>query len=242
MTNELISDILIRVTAWSLKLDKGSDHVVIQGDTIMPTSLFLGLNTEKRQNILAAGISEFAEYSYENSSTNRIVKRASISKGSLFKYFPTKEDFYFYILDEITAELISGLEEKVNTLSSDLFQRIIEYTVLEFSWYISYPEKSKIIVRAFTKSDTDIYRKTVLRYGNREQDIFDWFSKDIDSAGFRWDRQKTIDIIKWLLKGFKDDFLTRIQEQAYPDFEMIEKEYVKALSEYMEILKAGIVK
>ncbi|MBD5483745.1 MAG: TetR/AcrR family transcriptional regulator [Lachnospiraceae bacterium] len=208
----------------------------------MPTSLFLGLGAEKRQTIFSAGVSEFADYGYENSSTNRIVKKAGISKGSLFKYFPTKEDFYFYILDEITSELISGLEEKVNTLSPDLFQRIIQYAALEFSWYILYPEKSKIIVRAFTKSDAEIYRKTVLRYGNREQDIYYWFLKDIDTAPFRWDRQKTIDMIKWFLKGYNDDFLTKIQKQDYADFEIIETEYIKSLSEYLEILKAGIVK
>lgn len=208
----------------------------------MPTPLFFGLDIEKRQNIFTAGVSEFAESGYENSSTNRIVKKAGISKGSLFKYFPTKEDFYFYVLDEITAELIFSLEEKINTLSPDLFQRIIEYSVLEFSWYILYPEKSKMIVRAFTKSDTDIYRKTILKYGSREQDIYYWFLQDIDTAQFRWDRQKTVDMIKWFLRGFNDDFLTRIQKQAYSDFEMIEKEYVKDLSEYIEILKAGIVK
>lgn len=208
----------------------------------MPTPLFLGLNIEKQQNIFMAGISEFADYGYENSSTNRIVKKAGISKGSLFKYFPTKEDFYFYVLDEITKELICSLEEKVNTLSTDLFQRIIEYSVLEFSWYILHPEKSKMIIRAFTKNDTDIYRKTVLKYGNREQDIYYWFIQDIDIVQFRWDRQKTIDMIKWFLKGFNDDFLVKIQKQAYSDFETIEKEYVRNLSEYIEILKTGIVK
>ena len=208
----------------------------------MPTPLFFGLNTEKQQNIFTAGVSEFAEYGFENSSTNRIVKKAGISKGSLFKYFPAKEDFYFYVLDKITAELISSLEEKINTFSPDLFQRIVEYSMLEFSWYILHPEKSRMIVKAFTKSDTDIYKKTILRYGNREQDIFYWFLQDIDTVQFRWDRQKTIDMVKWFLKGFNDDFLTRIQEEAYSDFEMIEKEYVKNLSECIEILKAGIVK
>ena len=99
-----------------------------------------------------------------------------------------------------------------------------------------------MITRAFTKNDTDIYRKTLLKYGNREQDIYYWFLQDIDTAQFRWDRQKTIDIIKWLLKGFKDDFLTRIQKQDYSNLEIIEKEYVKDLSAYLEILKAGIVK
>ena len=208
----------------------------------MPTPLFLGLDTEKQQNIFMAGVSEFAEYGYENSSTNRIVKKASISKGSLFKYFPTKEDFYFYVLDEITAELNSSLEEKINTLSADLFQRIVEYSVLEFSWYILYPEKSKMIVKAFTKNDTDIYKKTVLKYGNRGQEIYYWFLQDIDTTQFRWGRHKTLDVVKWFLKGFNDDFLTKIQKQAYADFKMIEKEYVKDLSEYIEILKAGIVR
>ena len=208
----------------------------------MPTSLFFGLNTEKRHTIFAAGVSEFADCGYENSSTNRIVKKAGISKGSLFKYFPTKEDFYFYVLDEITAELNSSLEEKINTLSADLFQRIAEYSVLEFSWYILYPEKSKMIVKAFTKNDTDIYKKTVLKYGNREQEIYYWFLQDIDTTQFRWGRHKTLDVVKWFLKGFNDDFLTKIQKQAYADFKMIEKEYVKDLSEYIEILKAGIVK
>ncbi len=99
-----------------------------------------------------------------------------------------------------------------------------------------------MIVKAFTKSDTDIYMKTVLKYGNGEQEIYYWFLQDIDTTQFRWGRHKTLDVVKWFLKGFNDDFLTKILEQAYADFEMIEKEYVKELSEYIEILKAGIVK
>lgn len=208
----------------------------------MPTPLFFELNTEKRQNIFDAGVSEFADYGYEKSSTNRIVKKAGISKGSLFKYFPTKEDFYFYVLDAITTELISDLEEKVNTLSTELFQRIIEYSVLEFSWYILHPEKSKIIVRAFAKSDTDIYRKTVSKYGNREEDIYYWFLQDVDTVQFRWDRQKTIDLLKWFLKGFNEDFLMQIQRRQCTDFKAIKKEYVTNLSEYMKMLKEGLVK
>ena len=76
----------------------------------MPTPLFFELNVEKQQKIITAGISEFAGYGYENSSTNRIVKKAGISKGSLFKYFPAKEDFYFYVLENsIYPLLLSSL-------------------------------------------------------------------------------------------------------------------------------------
>ena len=208
----------------------------------MPTPLFLGLDTEKQQNIFMAGVSEFAEYGYENSSTNRIVKKAGISKGSLFKYFPRKEDFYFYILDQVTSELISSLEKKENTLSTDLFQRITEYSVLEFSWYILHPERAKLIVKAFTKNDAPIYRKTLLKYGDRQQEIFDWFLENIDTAQFPWDREKITDVLRWFLKGFNEGFLAQIQMSPDTDFEKLKKEYVKNLSEYLEILKTGIVK
>ncbi len=109
---------------------------------------------------------------------------------------------------------------------------------MEFSWYVLYLENSKIIVKAFAKNNTDIYRETVLKYGNREQEIYYWFLQHIDTTQFRWGRHKTLDVVKWFLKGFNDDSLTKIQKQAYADFEMIEKEYAKYLSEYIEVLKA----
>lgn len=207
----------------------------------MPTPLFFELNVEKQQKIITAGISEFAGYGYENSSTNRIVKKAGISKGSLFKYFPAKEDFYFYVLNEVTSELIFALEKDVNTLSTDLFQRIEEYAVLEFSWHIMYPEKSRMIVRAFSKNDPALYKKTILKYGDREQELYYRFMQDVDTSCFRWDRQKTIDLIKWFLKGFNEDFLEQIQKQQNTDLEKAKKDYVKNLSEYMKILKEGIL-
>lgn len=208
----------------------------------MPTQLFFDLSDEKRGTIISAGIKEFANYGYESSSTNRIVKEAGISKGSLFKYFSTKEDFYFYILDVTANEMISALKEKVNTLSKELFQRIIEYSTLEFSWYILNPEKSKIIVNAFSQKDTDISQKIEMRYGRKEEDIYYWLLQDVDISSFRWNKKKTIEILKWLLKGFNDDFLRLSQEKNYNNFEKLKKEYISNLSEYVEMLKKGLVK
>ena len=51
---------------------------------------FENLPEEKRKKILEICLDEFSENSYENSSTNTIVKRAGISKGILFHYFKNK--------------------------------------------------------------------------------------------------------------------------------------------------------
>lgn len=239
LTAVKINDIILLVTIWSLNFSISDDRMVTDGGN-MPTKLFFELSTDKKIRIMNVGISEFSYYGYENSSTNRIVKASGISKGSLFKYFPTKEDLYFFILDTVTTELTGTLEKEASALSTDLFQRVIEYSALEFSWYINNPEKAKLVIGAFTKRDTDIYQKTIERYGVIESDIYYKLLENIDLSNFRWDRQKTIDILKWVLKGFNEDFLQNIHKDNL-SFESLHHEYVQNLTEHMEILKKGLL-
>lgn len=217
-----------------------SDHMVTNGGN-MPTRLFSELSTDKKAQIVDAGISEFSEYGYENSSTNRIVKKSGISKGSLFKYFPTKEDLYFFLLDTVTTELTESLEKDAAALSTKLFQRVIEYSILEFSWYIKNPEKSRSVIGAFAKRDTEIHRKTIERYGIMESDIYYKLLEEVDLSNFRCGTQKTVDILKWFLKDFNEDFLQHIQN-SNSSFESLQREYVQSLTEHMEILENGLWK
>ena len=207
----------------------------------MPTKLFFELNKDKQIKIINVGISEFAAYGYTNSSTNRMVKSSGISKGSLYKYFSNKEDLYFFILDTVTAELIESLEKRTIILSQELFQRVMEYFALELSWYIRNPEKSKLIIGAFTKNNTEIYQKTIERYKIIESDIFNKLLENINLNNFRWDKQKTVNVLKWFLKGFNEDFLESIRIDNL-SLEHIKNEYKKSLTEYMEILKIGFLK
>ena len=42
----------------------------------------------KRKRVLDAATDEFATYGFENTSIQQIAKRAEISVGSVYKYFP----------------------------------------------------------------------------------------------------------------------------------------------------------
>ncbi len=207
----------------------------------MPTKLFFELNDEKRNKIIEICIVEFSQYGYTNSSTNRITKNANISKGSLFKYFKNKEELYFYILDMVTMELIVDLKADVETLSLDLFERTIQYSELEFIWYIKHPEKFKLITTAFSQNDDKLRQKIENRYNLQGQDIFYEILADIDITTLKWDKQKTADILKWFLLGFKEEFISRISSEDFSDIEQIQQEYVKSLTNYMTILKSGLV-
>lgn len=207
----------------------------------MPTNVFIELSEEKRENIIKVSIAEFSKYGYANSSTNRIVQNAGISKGSLFKYFKSKDELFFYILDFVTQELINSLTQEITALPRDLFERIIRYSELEFTWYVKHPNEFKLITLAFTKNDTAIYQKTEVRYRLKEQDIYYKLLEDIDTSILKWDKEKTAAVLKWFLKGFNEDFMTHIQEQDNSDISKLQYEYVKSISEYIKILKYGLI-
>lgn len=228
------------MTMWSLKLCNICDRMVTKGE-IMPKKIFFELNSDKRTRIIDTAISEFSIYGYEEGSTNRIVKESAISKGSLFQYFSSKEDLYFYVLDRVTSELVESIEKNVHNLSPELFQRVIDYSALEFAWYIQNPEKSKLVVKAFTNSQTDIYQKTIRRYGIKELNIYYKLLEDVDFSSFRWDKKKIIDIFKWFLKGFNEEFLSDISNKNC-QFEYLHSEYRSKLTEYMKILQKGLLK
>ncbi|MCG8499971.1 MAG: TetR/AcrR family transcriptional regulator, partial [Firmicutes bacterium] len=128
----------------------------------MPKPLFFGLDDEKKDRILKTGLAEFAQYGFKESSTNRIVKNAGISKGSLFKYFNNKEDFYFYLLDNAITVLSQDI--KIKNLPIDLFERAMKYSEAEFDWYIQNPDQYKLLKNAFIKDHSEIYVKTLHRY------------------------------------------------------------------------------
>ncbi len=207
----------------------------------MPTNMFFELNDEKRNKIMEICIVEFSQYGYTNSSTNRITQNAGISKGSLFKYFKNKEGLYFYILDMVTMELIADLKADATTLPLDLFERTIQYSELEFVWYIKHPEKFKLITTAFSQTDDKLRQKIENRYGLQGQDIFYEILADIDTTTLKWDKKKTADILKWFLLGFKKDFISHIQPEGFSDIELIRHKYVKSLTSYMTILKSGLM-
>lgn len=207
----------------------------------MPSKLFYELDMDKQKRILEAGISEFATCGYESCSTNKIVQKAGISKGSLFKYFQNKEELYFHILDCVTKELEEAIVEGAVNLPKELLERIVKCSELEFFWYIRNPIKCKLITAAFTENVEEIYQKVRMRYKYKEQDIYYSLMEDIDESTLRWDKQRTVAILKWFLKGFNDDFNEHIELSNGMNIENIKEEYVKKLTEHIMILKYGLV-
>lgn len=205
----------------------------------MQMKLFSELDSEKQQRIIDAALTEFAEYGYENGSTNRIVKNCGISKGSLFKYFENKEELYFYLIDTVSAQMAEEMRVDVSRLSRDLYERVIEYSVAEISWYVTNPVKGRFLIGVASETGSDIGRKIVERYGDKSTDIYEALLKGVDMSGRSNSRKEIMDILRWVLMGFNSSFLKSIAGRD-DDIESLKKSYIKQLKGYLSVLKKGL--
>lgn len=194
----------------------------------MPQKVFLELNEEKQDRITEAAIREFAEFGYENSSTNRIVKNSGISKGSLFKYFESKEEMYFYLIDLVSAQMAEEMKVDVEALPKDLYERVIAYSTAEISWYTKNPEKGKFIIGVAAEKDSEIARKINERYGGKSIDIYEGLLQGVDTSNLKHkDMKEVSEVLKWVLQGVNREYRDK-------------DSYMEKLKVYLDILKTGL--
>lgn len=106
---------------------------------------FENLEESKKINIINAGFLAFAEYGYAKASVEEIVKKAGISKGSLFYYFGTKKNFLAYLYQH-TATLLEQVVDNPGPegtptylVYTDFFERLEAIQDLKMQANILYP-------------------------------------------------------------------------------------------------------
>jgi AcrR family transcriptional regulator len=90
---------------------------------------------ERRGQLLNAALALFAQYGVQNTSTAAIAKRAGSAAGTLFLYFPTKQDLVNELVLQISHENSAYIKSKLAAELSirETFWRIWKgYT----SWFI----------------------------------------------------------------------------------------------------------
>ncbi|MUM76154.1 TetR family transcriptional regulator [Pseudodesulfovibrio sp. F-1] len=97
---------------------------------------FENLPGDKRERVLAEATREFAEHGYHQASVNRMVQRLGIAKGSLFKYFGSKQGIFEYLFSQTVAEFKKPLKAIRDDESGDLFERI-ERTLLAGAEFVT---------------------------------------------------------------------------------------------------------
>jgi len=201
---------------------------------------FFKIPENKRNAIIEACIREFGNYGYEKSSTDRIVKLASISKGGLYEYISSKEELFLYITDFVYKALYSFIREKLKKyqdgIPDDILTRFRIVSEIAIDFYVENPLYIKFIVNTGRLSDSELEEKVKKIFMTQFLTIFG----TISSENLMYNRERLIDMLIWLLAKTRDDFLHAMEKSS--NTKKLKKIYLDNWDFYLSVLKTGVYK
>ena len=199
---------------------------------------FMKLEEEKKDRILSAAMQEF-RYGYKKASTDAIAKIACVSKGSLFHYFGTKEQFYIFLIQRTMDILEEDYFKLLDLKNGDILDGLWQEALAKHNITVRFP----YIYRFFTSIQlhlSDFPNEELARvYSERQKKQFEAFYNDYDASLFREDvePEKAVNLIIWAVEGFYNESQVCSNEND-EDYDM----FLDSLRVHLDILKTCFYK
>lgn len=105
----------------------------------MPKDTFFNLDIEKRQKIIKAAKAEFLDNPLRKARVSNIVMEAGIPRGSFYQYFKDLDDLYYYIVEEVFAEIFEA-----GYMYSEMTDDLFEFVKISFDFdYRGFKKESR---------------------------------------------------------------------------------------------------
>jgi TetR/AcrR family transcriptional regulator, repressor of fatR-cypB operon len=126
--------------------------VFLMGDGVTPATKKRSIDPDgKKAAILQAAAAQFATYGFEGANTAKIASDAGVGAGTIFRFFPTKEDLAnavytrgvdFHLECHVTAGITTSSNKSSREQFSTLFNLTWEYAVNFPNEYIFFDRSS----------------------------------------------------------------------------------------------------
>jgi TetR/AcrR family transcriptional regulator len=209
----------------------------------LPSEQFFNLSPEKRSEIIQVCLEEFAEQGYDGASTNRMVERAGISKGVLFKYFKDKESLFHYVCQETIRQWQDELRIPATESHPDLFSLLKAVAIRKIAMSKRYPAAYRLFLRITQNEDHPVYGKIAHKLPDlTQQYMANWtrlLPQDKLRPGVDW--TQAITAVMWISEGIQNKYLaTAPQATDGEQFDAFCEQILQEMDQYFAILKHGI--
>ncbi len=198
-------------------------------------SKFLGLEPERRNNILNAALKEFADKGFDDASTNVIAKESGISKPLMFHYVNNKKDFFLFLFDYCLDILEKEYFNQIDLQEKDVFERLRQTYLLKIQVLEKHPWMFDFVKMAVFTDSGAVQNELIKRRQRIEKNSLERFYGDIDTSRFRreLDVEKAKQLIYWAVGGYAHQILEQFRSTDTPifDFEKIRTEFDSYLEE-----------
>jgi TetR/AcrR family transcriptional regulator len=208
-------------------------------ETPDPFAPFSRLDPPKQRQIIEASLDEFLEHGFRGASTNRIVQKLGIAKGSLFHYFGSKERLYLFLLYRAGMEMLQLLESRYSGMPDDLCERLqkVVETTLEFAE--SRPRLYRFLAQFADSGLTQLQQRYAAMFSpEQRQTIFYDLFQGVDTSRLRGDPAQAFLLVRWLIAGLKQDLLAELTARG--EISQLRASLTGRLEVVLEALRHGI--
>jgi len=198
---------------------------------------FYNLDEDKRRRVEAAAMEEFGTYGYERGSTDRIIRRSGISKGGLYEYIESKEDLFLHVVEMAYGALydfIGGRLRADGGPPADLLKRVMAASAAALDFYLANPVHVRLIASLAALNDPDAKAKAERIFGEHFISLFG----DADFSAVRFDKGRTLELVRWLLVKTRNDFMAELETSG--DRETVSSAYLADWKFILGVLSDGI--
>lgn len=136
----------------------------------------------KREMIKRAALKVFSDKGIEASTMLEIAEQAGVGKGTLYEYFPSKQDLYLGSLEMIMDDLENHLTTRLER-AADPVKKITIFLDETYRFFIIKPEISKLLCDMWTAGATRVDDKPLLAaLTPRYLEFQKWLAAIIDEA------------------------------------------------------------
>jgi AcrR family transcriptional regulator len=205
---------------------------------------FTRIPAEEQKRILDVCLEEFSLHGYQQASTNAMVKKAGIPKGTLFYFFGGKKDLYLYLLDLAIIRYTDWTKGHVVDLPSDLFERLLHNGRVRMEFVIQEPVLYKFFHSAFVNVDPEVRTEVESRAPSFDADSMQWLMKDLDLLKFKEgvDIQKAIQLVFLVWEGTFARDLAQLTQMGPANSIPLVNRISEEVKENFELLKRGLYK
>lgn len=200
------------------------------------THKILSMETEKRNRVINASMSEFSK-GFKPASTDLISQKAGISKGLLFHYFGTKKNLYLFMLDYAMEAVISEYKSILNSKEKDLLEIVWQMALLKRELCSQYPDIFEFLTTFYYEISEEPKSDFALKYIKLKKEIYKLLYDKIDETLLKENIDKVMasNIIRWTLEGLSEKITHEKKpfKQMHEEFDV----YLHETKSYLDLLR-----
>lgn len=179
----------------------------------MPLKTFENLPETERTAIIDVCMSEFATQGFKNASTNNIVKKLGIPKGSIFYWFGNKDNLYLFLIDITVNHFVAELAGATQKWPNEILARLRIIMETSFTFLEKNPNHFRLFMSFMDGEARHLLGPYLQKHWNEGLNVWGSWYTGVDTSDFRSTPEEVQQLLMWVIAGIKVEMYSLVDRE-----------------------------